>query len=379
VIEFGSERLTGAIVFSFEEPSRLIPSAVRPHPLKSVPIRDAFERPLRSLRVSVTDRCNLRCVYCMPEEDYTWLPREELLSFNELARLVEVFTELGVARVRITGGEPLLRPGLDGLVRVLAANPRIEDLALTTNGVLLAEQAEALRLAGLHRITISLDTLLPERFLAMTRHDNHARVLAGIAAARRVGLEGTKLDTVVVRGINDAELVNLIEFGCANGVEVRFIEYMDVPGATKWVRERVVSRAEMLARLELHYGQITAIPEDTSAPASRFLLPNGTVLGIIASTTMPFCARCDRSRLTADGMWYRCLYATAGTDLRRALRSGAPHEEISATLAARIRNGWQGRKDRGAERRKAVRFRGAFVPIDGLGRDLHFEMHTRGG
>jgi len=234
-------------------------------------------------------------------------------------------------------------------VRVLAANPRIEDLALTTNGVLLAEQAEALRLAGIYRITISLDTLLPEPFLAMTRRDHHARVLAGIAAARRVGLKGTKLGTVVVRGMNDAELVKLIEFGCANGAEVRFIEYMDVPGATKWVTERVLSRAEMLARLELHYGQITAITEDTSAPASRFLLPNGAVFGIIASTTTPFCERRNCSRLTADGMWYRCLYAAAGTDLRRVLRSGAPHEEISARLATVIRNGWQGRKDRGAE------------------------------
>jgi len=315
----------------------------------------------------------------MPEREYTWLPREKLLSFDELACLVDVFTKLGVTRVHITGGEPLLRPGLDGLVRMLAANPAIEDLALTTNGVLLAEQAESLRRAGLHRITISLDTLQPQRFLAMTRRDNHARVLAGIAAAGRAGLKGTKLDTVVVRGRNDAELVKLLEFGRANGVEVRFIEYMDVPGATRWVAENVVSRAEMLARLELHYGQITAITEDTSAPASRFRLPNGTVFGIIASTTTPFCERCDRSRLTADGMWYRCLYATAGTDLRRVLRSGGLHHEISAKLAALIRGGWQGRNDRGAEQRKADRFRGAFVPIEALRRDPHFEMHTRGG
>jgi len=374
-----SERLIGLIVFIVEERSRLIPSAVRQIPLEGVAVHDVFERPLRSLRVSVTDRCNLRCVYCMPEEEYSWLPREELLSLDELARLVDVFTELGVTRVRITGGEPLLRPGLDGLVRVLAANPRIEDLALTTNGVLLAEQAEGLRRAGLDRITISLDTLIPERFLTMARRDNHARVLAGIAAARRAGLKGTKLDTVVIRGMNDDELVNLIEFGRSNSVEVRFIEYMDVPGATKWVTEKVVSCTEILARLELHYGQIAAITEDTSAPAARFRLPNGAVFGIIASTTMPFCERCDRSRLTADGMWYRCLYATAGTDLRHLLRNGAPHEEVSAKLAALIRDGWQGRKDCGAEQRKADRFRGAFVPIDGLRRDLHFEMHTRGG
>jgi GTP 3',8-cyclase len=265
------------------------------------------------------------------------------------------------------------------MVRILSANPRIKDLALTTNRVLLAGQAEALRRAGLHRITISLDTWLPGRFLAMTRGDNHARVLAGIAAARRAGLKGTKLDTVVVRGVNDAEHVKLIEFGCANGVEVRFIEYMDVPGATTWAAGNVVSRAEMLARPEMHYGKITAVTEDTPAPASRFLLPDDTVFGIIASTTMPFCERCDRSLLTADGRWYRCLYAATGTDLRRVLRSGAPQHEISTRLTALIREGWQGRKDRGAEQRKEDRFRGAFVPIKGLLRDPHFEMHTRDG
>src|SRR3984957_3814765 len=176
-------------------------------------LTDRLGRPLRSLRVSVTDRCNLRCNYCMPREEYVWLPRRELLTFEEIARLVGVFTSLGVEDVRLTGGEPLLRRDLPTLVRILAGNPRICDLALTTNGVLFAEQAEALRAAGLHRVTLSLDTLRPERFLALTGRDSHAQVLEGIAAARRTGFAKLKIDTVVMRGTNDDELADLIEYG----------------------------------------------------------------------------------------------------------------------------------------------------------------------
>jgi cyclic pyranopterin phosphate synthase len=338
-------------------------------------VRDTFGRPLKSLRVSVTDRCNLRCLYCMPEEEYVWLPREELLSFEELAQLAGVFAELGVDEVRLTGGEPLLRQNLDRLVGMLAANARIRDLALTTNGVLLAEQAEGLRRAGLHRVTVSLDTLRPERFRAMTRRDDHARVLAGIDAARRAGFTATKLDTVVMRGRNDDELEDLIEFGRARGVEVRFIEYMDVPGATRWSPDEVVSRDQILEQLARRYGKITPVMESSSAPAARYALSDGTVFGIIASTTAPFCRSCDRSRLTADGMWYRCLYATEGTDLRGPLRSGTP----ASSLAALLTDAWVRRDDRGAELRKAARFRGAFVGLEELRRDPHLEMHTRGG
>src|SRR6267143_235500 len=194
---------------------------------------DQLGRPLRSLRVSVTDRCNLRCNYCMPQEEYVWLPREELLTFEEIARLVAVFTSLGVEDVRLTGGDPLLRRDLGSLVRLLAANPRIRDLAMTTNGVLFAENAEELRAAGLHRVTLSLDTLRPERFLALTGRDMHAQVLAGIAAARQAGFGKLKLDTVVLRGFNDDELADLIEFGRLAEAEVRFIEYMDVGGADR--------------------------------------------------------------------------------------------------------------------------------------------------
>jgi GTP 3',8-cyclase len=338
-------------------------------------LSDRLGRPLRSLRVSVTDRCNLRCNYCMPQEDYIWLPRQELLTFEEITQLVEVFTSLGVEDVRLTGGEPLLRRDLPQLVRMLAANPRIRDLALTTNGVLFAEQGRALHEAGLHRVTLSLDTLRPERFSALTGRDTHAQVLAGIAASRQLGFPRLKLDTVVLRGVNDDELADLIEYGRGLDAEVRFIEYMDVGGATQWSLEKVFSRAEMLAQLTKRYGVITPLNENSSAPAERFRLPDGLVFGIIASTTTPFCKTCDRSRLTADGLWYLCLYAQAGIDLRQMLRAGAPIGDI----AARISRIWSARADRGAELRAATGHRGVLIGIEQLRQDPHLEMHTRGG
>jgi cyclic pyranopterin phosphate synthase len=354
----------------------MLPDAQTPSAVSaSGALADQLSRPLRSLRVSVTDRCNLRCNYCMPQEEYVWLPRQELLAFEEIARLVDVFTSLGVEDVRLTGGEPLLRRDLAGLVRMLAANPRIRDLAMTTNGVLFAEHAEELHAAGLHRVTLSLDTLRPERFLALTGRDTHAQVLAGIAAARRAGFGTLKLDTVVLRGINDDELADLIEFGRRAEAEVRFIEYMDVGGATEWSFDKVFTRAEMLDRLGKRYGAIAPLGENSSAPAERFRLPDGTVFGIIASTTTPFCRRCDRSRLTADGLWYLCLYAQSGIDLRQMLRVGAS----PADLAARVASIWRGRNDRGAELRAATGHRGVLVGIDQLRQDPHLEMHTRGG
>jgi cyclic pyranopterin phosphate synthase len=340
-----------------------------------MPARDAHGRWLRNLRISVTDRCNLRCGYCMPEEEYVWLPREAILHFEEIGRLVDVFADLGVDKVRLTGGEPLLRRDVAGLIRLLAAKPTIRDLAITTNGVLLAEQVDALRAAGLHRVTVSLDTLRADRFAALTRRTTHARVLEGIRSVPRAGFTGTKLDTVVIRGVNDDELADLIEFGKTVPAEVRFIEYMDVGGATRWSMDQVVSRAEMLERLEERYGRITPVVEESTAPADRYQLPDGTVFGIIASTTAPFCADCDRSRLTADGMWYLCLYALTGVDLRAPLRAGASVDE----LADLITGGWRARSDRGAEDRLALRDRSPLIQIGGLKRDPHLEMHTRGG
>jgi len=339
------------------------------------PLSDTFGRALRNLRISVTDRCNLRCQYCMPEEDYVWLARENILQFEEVGALVDVFADLGVDKVRLTGGEPLLRRDLADLVQLLARKPRIRDLALTTNGVLLAEHAPALRAAGLHRVTVSLDTLRPERFRALTRRPSHAQVLEGLRAVSAAGFSGTKVDTVVMRGVNEDELADLIEYGKTVAAEVRFIEYMDVGGATRWSMEAVVSRAEMLKSLERRYGRIDPVVEPSAAPADRYRLPDGTVFGIISSTTAPFCESCDRSRLTADGLWYLCLYALRGIDLRGPLRQGVS----AAELKALITGSWRARDDRGAEERLRNRHRTPLIALTELKRDPHLEMHTRGG
>jgi cyclic pyranopterin phosphate synthase len=317
----------------------------------------------------------------MPEEEYLWLPREDVLSFEEISDIADFFGEVGVDRLRITGGEPLLRRDLPSLIERLAAKPWLTDLALTTNGVLLAAQAEALKRAGLHRVTVSLDTLQRDRFKKLTRFDALPDVLAGIESARRIwglgpGALGLKLDTVVTRGENDDELIELLTFAGEAGAELRFIEYMDVGGATAWRPDAVVSRREMLERLTAHYGPIAPLDEPgSSAPADRFRLPNGQTFGIISSTTQPFCRTCDRARLTADGVLLLCLYAQHGTDLRRPLRAGASRE----TMLNLIRAVWEGRADRGAEERIGVRQRGAYNPLSILKKDAHLEMHTRGG
>jgi cyclic pyranopterin phosphate synthase len=337
-------------------------------------VADAFRRPLGTLRISVTDRCNLRCHYCMPQEDYVWLPRQDLLTFEEIRRLADHFGALGATRVRLTGGEPLLRRDLPVLVGQLAARPWLTDLALTTNGVLLADQARDLLKAGLRRVTVSLDSLQADRFRAITRFDALPAVLAGIERAREVGLP-IKLDTVVTRGANDDEIGDLIEYARSIGAEVRFIEYMDVGGAVEWRAEAVVSRAEILARLEEVYGPILPLDAPSSAPAERFRLPDGLAFGIISSTTQPFCRTCDRARLTADGVLLLCLYAQHGTDLRRPLRAGASDDTIRRLIAAV----WEGRADRGAEERRQVGDRGVYIPVRALKKDAHLEMHTRGG
>ena len=311
----------------------------------------------------------------MPEPEYAWLPRESILDFEEIAALTDVFTSLGVDRVRITGGEPLLRRDLPALIAMLAARAAIRDLAMTTNGVLLAGQAHALRAAGLHRLTISLDTLQRDRFRELARFDELPAVLAGIEAAAHAGFQSLKIDTVVIRGHNDDELAALIEFGNTVNAEVRFIEYMDVGGATRWSPASVVTRQEILARLSQRYGVIVPIAERASAPAERFQLQNGTTFGIIASTSEPFCAACDRSRLTADGLWLLCLYARGGLDLRHPLREGATLSE----LAHLVRTVWSMRADRGAEERLGSPAREILIPVSALKRDAHLEMHTRGG
>ena len=311
----------------------------------------------------------------MPEPEYVWLPRENLLSFEEIVSVVGAFTDEGVDRVRITGGEPLLRRNLPALIESLASKPAIRDLAMTTNGVLLGASAATLRAAGLHRITVSLDTLKRDRFRALTGSSDFEAVLAGIDAAARAAFETLKIDTVLMRGVNEDEIVPLLEFSRAVKAEVRFIEYMDVGGATRWSPAAVVTRAEILETVARHYGGALPIDGRSSAPAERFLLPDGTSFGIIASTTTPFCADCDRARLTADGMWLLCLYASAGTDLRRPLRAGATRDELRQL----IHTVWSLRADRGAEERLGLDRQTTLVPLRALKHDAHLEMHTRGG
>lgn len=307
----------------------------------------------------------------MPELDYVWLPRQDVLTFEEMVRLVGVFCGAGVDRVRLTGGEPLLRKDLPVLVESLAGLRPIRDLAMTTNGVLLARHAQQLKDAGLRRITVSLDTLDRARFQRLARFDELPSVLAGIETASQV-FGSLKIDSVVIRGTNDDELVALLEFGRRHNAEVRFIEYMDVGGANRWSWDQVFTGRQMLEVIGARYGSPVALVEDGSAPATRYRLPDGSVFGIITSTTQPFCRDCDRARLTADGHWFLCLYATEGLDLRAPLRSGATDEEITSLIASR----WQQRTDRGAESRLHLVDRTAQVVSGG---DILHQMHTRGG
>ncbi|MEP7117454.1 MAG: GTP 3',8-cyclase MoaA [Acidobacteriota bacterium] len=336
-------------------------------------LHDTFQRPLRNLRLSVTDRCNLRCQYCMPEAEYTWLPKQDVLTFEEIARLTGIFVGLGVDKLRLTGGEPLLRTNLASLIETLS-HLAVRDLAMTTNGILLTAHAAALKAAGLKRVTVSLDTLQRDRFVRLTRQDELTRTLAGIDTAAR-DFPGFKIDTVVMRGVNDDEIVDLMGFARDRGAEIRFIEYMDVGGATGWTAQQVVSRAELLERIASAFGPIAPAEKEAAAPADRFRLDDGTPFGIIASTTAPFCRDCDRARLTADGMLYLCLYATRGLDLRAPLRNDASDDQLRALITAT----WQARTDRGAEARLDVPDRRPLIPVSTLKRDPHLEMHTRGG
>ena len=310
----------------------------------------------------------------MPEAEYTWLPKQDLLTFEEIDRLAGVFVGLGVDKLRVTGGEPLLRTNLPALIERLARHDGVRDLALTTNGILLAPLAPALKAAGLGRVTVSLDTLRRDRFVALTRQDELDRTLAGIEVAAR-DFPGFKIDTVVLRGVNDDEIADLLAFARARGAEIRFIEYMDVGGATGWTAAQVMSRDEILERVAGAFGPIAPASKEPSAPADRFRLPDGTPFGVIASTTAPFCRDCDRARLTADGVLYLCLYATRGLDLRGPLRAGATDAELAALISA----AWAARTDRGAEARLGMPDRRPLIPVSSLKRDPHLEMHTRGG
>jgi cyclic pyranopterin phosphate synthase len=295
-------------------------------------LADSFGRVATDLRISLTDRCNLRCTYCMPAEGLDWLPRAELLTDEEIVRLARVaVTRLGVTEIRLTGGEPLLRRGLPGLVaQVAALRPRPE-ISLTTNGIGLARLAEPLRAAGLDRLNVSLDTLSPEVFTRLTRRDRLADVLGGLAAAATSGLAPVKVNTVLMRGVNDHEAPALLAFCLARGYQLRFIEQMPLDAQHDWERSQMVTADEILATLSRDY---TLTPDDPAArgaaPAETFLVDGGPAkVGVIASVTRPFCGTCDRVRLTADGQIRNCLFARVESDLRTPLRAGASDEEIS--------------------------------------------------
>jgi cyclic pyranopterin phosphate synthase len=294
---------------------------------------DRYGRVATDLRVSLTDRCNLRCTYCMPAEGVTWLPGREVLTDDEIGRLIEIaVTRLGVTEVRFTGGEPLLRPGLAAIVaRAAALRPR-PALSLTTNGIGLADRAAELRAGGLDRVNVSLDTLSSERFLQLTRRDRHAEVLAGLSAAADAGLGPVKVNSVLVRGINEDEAAPLLRFALSHGYQQRFIEQMPLDAGHTWSRDRMVTAAEILVALEAEF---TLRPDPTArggAPAETWVVdgyPGEPKVGVIASVTRPFCRDCDRTRLTADGQVRNCLFSREETDLRGLLRGGGSDAEIA--------------------------------------------------
>lgn len=316
-------------------------------------VSDALERPLRDLRVSVTDRCNFRCRYCMPRElfgpDHAFLERDELLSFEEIARVVQVATGLGARKVRLTGGEPLVRRDLHRLVALLAGIDGVDDIGLTTNGSLLRAQAQSLYDAGLRRLTVSLDAIDERVFAAMADTPVPLRqVLDGIAAAAEVGFAPIKVNTVVKRGVNDAGIVDLARFGRDHGVTVRFIEFMDVGTSNGWRLDDVVPSAEVIRRIDAAYPVEPLEPAYRGEVAQRWRYRDGAgEVGVISSVTQPFCSSCTRLRLSAVGEAYTCLFASSGTDLRPLLRGGAPDEAIAEAVTQL----WSARRDRYSEER----------------------------
>jgi cyclic pyranopterin phosphate synthase len=318
------------------------------------PVLDTLRRPLRDLRISVTDRCNFRCVYCMPKEvfgrDYAFLPRAELLTFEEIERLVRVFAGHGVRKVRLTGGEPLLRRDLEVLVGMLARIPEL-DLTLTTNGALLPRKAQALADAGLERITVSLDSLDDATFRRMNDVDFPVdRVLAGIEAAQAAGLDPVKVNVVVKRGLNEEDVLPLARGFRGTGVIVRFIEFMDVGATNGWRLEDVVPAAEIVAAIDSEFPLEPLEPSYRGEVARRYSYRDGGgQIGVIASVTQPFCGDCTRARISAEGTLYTCLFASRGHDLRALVRGGASDEELDKAVAAI----WQGRSDRYSELRTA--------------------------
>jgi cyclic pyranopterin phosphate synthase len=308
------------------------------------PLIDTFDRVHDNLRISVTDRCNIRCFYCMPEDDVKYMPREEILSFEEIERFARVAVSLGVTKLRITGGEPLVRKDLPVLIRKLVDIPGVQDIALTTNGVLLARHAEALYDAGLRRLNIHLDTLDRERFLRITRRDDLDKVLEGIEVARQVGFGPLKINAVAVKNLLEPDLVPLARFGREHGIEIRFIEFMPLDSQGIWDRKSVLTADEMIETLSREIAPLVEIPDgDPRAPATEYRFADGIGrVGFIASVSRPFCLNCNRIRLTSDGKLRYCLFAIEETDVKTLLRNGAADEEIAATIRGTVYKKWIG-------------------------------------
>lgn len=301
---------------------------------------DSFGRVHNNLRISVTDRCNLRCTYCMPEE-VTFLDKAELLTFEEIVRFVQVAAPLGVNKLRLTGGEPLLRKGLPQLVALLRAVPGIDDLGLTTNGLLLAQQAKGLYDSGLHRLNVSLDTLDPERFRQLARRDGLDLVLKGLTAAQDAGFRNIKVNAVILRGVNDQDVVPLGRFCRENGHQMRYIEYMPI-GAEAWERQKCYFAHEMMELLEAAFGPLTPADYDPRNPAMEFAYSDGLRVGFIASISRPFCRSCNRIRLTADGKLRHCLFALEEDDLKPLLRAGAGATALAEIIRRNVSAKWEG-------------------------------------
>ncbi len=322
-------------------------------------LTDCLGRPLKDLRISVTDRCNFRCTYCMPLDKYEWIDRHEILTFEEITRLAGLFVRLGVEEIRLTGGEPLLRHNLDSLVRQIAHIEGLKDLSLTTNASLLKEQAQGLAEAGLNRINVSLDTIDREKFQIMTRRDDLENVLAGLIEANRCGLRPIKLNSVIQRGVNDDDIPELVGFARENDFQIRFIEYMDVGNSNNWVSEKMVSKGEILEIISKLFPLEEGSRNDGSAPSVDYRFRDGAGnVGVIASVTEPFCEGCTRTRLTADGKMVLCLFSDKGFDLKHLMRSGATDEELLST----IHTIWSARRDRYSEERLEAINSGEYRP-----------------
>lgn len=315
---------------------------------------DTYNRIHDNLRISVTDRCNIRCYYCMPEDGVEFVPRAEILTFEEIERFARIAAKLGITKIRVTGGEPLVRKDLSVLIAKLAEIEGIRDIALTTNGVLLAEQADALYKAGLRRLNIHLDTLDPALFRRITRRDDFHRVMAGIMKARELGFGPIKINAVAVRDLVESSIVPLAEFGRENGIEIRYIEFMPLDAQGLWQKDRVLLASDILAMLEQGIGPLDEVPDpDPRAPALEYTFRDGLgKIGFIASVSRPFCLNCNRIRLTADGKLRYCLFAIEETDVRDMLRRGDGETEIMDTIRAVVKAKWLGHEIN----------RGGFVP-----------------